>query len=142
MNSLLPLGECLGIGELILQLDLAAMGEPAEITVIRTNIERITDEVITGNLLQFFANSLVEQAFISRRGARGILSRQGVAEDAQASNLLDSVFTKLRAVETSERRQWFKKFIGIFSKEAALAELVTKLNQDLEKLSPTQSTST
>ena len=118
------------------------MGDPAEITVIRTNIERITDEVISGNLLQFFANSLVEQAFISRRGARGILSKQGVAEDAQASNLLDSVFTKLRAVETSDRRQWFEKFIGIFSKEASLAPLVTKLNQDLEKLSPTPSTST
>ena len=106
---------------------MAQSGEPAEITAIRTNINGIVAAVTVGNL-QWFADSLVQEAFIARTAAQGILGTLGTAPDYQARKLLESVFTKLQIVEKSKRRDWFERFIAIFS-DPTYAELVQKLKK-------------
>lgn len=116
-------------------------GEPVEITAIRTNINLITDAVTVGDNLQWFANSLVEKAFIARGAAQGILNTQGIAPATKANKLLDSVFAVLRG--SDRKRHWFDTFIGIFCSEAAHAELVQKLKGGIdgqEKRNGTRST--
>ena len=109
---------------------MAESGEPAEITAIRTNINRIVAAVTVGNL-QWFADSLVQEAFIAQTAAQGILGTLGTAPDSQARKLLESVFTKLKIVEKSKRRDWFERFIAIFD-DPTYAELVQQLQQAAE----------
>ena len=106
---------------------MAQSGEPTEITAIRTNINGIVAAVTVGNL-QWFADSLVQETFIARTAAQGILGTLGTAPDSQARQLLESVFTKLQIVEKSKRRDWFERFIAIFD-DPTYAELVQKLKQ-------------
>ena len=52
-------------------------GEPVEITALRTNLVFITDTVTAvQGTLQWFANRLVEKAFIAHTEAQGILGIQ------------------------------------------------------------------
>ena len=107
---------------------MAQSGEPAEITAIRKNINGIVAAVTVGNL-QWFADSLVQEAFIAEATAHGILHKQGTAPDSQARELLHGVFTKLRIVEN--KRDWFERFIAIFD-DPTYAELVQQLKQAAE----------
>ena len=100
-------------------------GEPAEIAAIRTNLVAVSD-TISGNL-QWFANKLVEKAFITQAQASNILGIQGIGPAEKASRLLDGVFTVLRNTNRKEER--FDEFIAIFSPEAAYAELVHNLKR-------------
>lgn len=107
---------------------MAQSGEPTEITAIRKNINGIVAAVTVGSL-QWFADSLVQEAFIARTAAQGILGTLGTAPDYQARQLLESVFTKLRMVE--KKRDWFERFIAIFD-DPTYAELVQQLKQAAE----------
>jgi hypothetical protein len=104
---------------------MAAGGEPDEITALRTNLNLITDTVTVGDNLQWFANSLVEKAFITQRAAEGILGTSGVAPDRLAGKLMDSVFAVIRA--SDRKRHWFDQFVDVFSNDAAYAELAKRL---------------
>ena len=100
--------------------------EPVEISALNANVSFITDTV-SGNL-QWFANSLVEKNFITRRVAQGVLATPQLAPDRQAGQLLDSVFTKIRTSDTRQR-QWFDAFVDIFSREGAYQDLVRRLKK-------------
>ncbi|CAI8051089.1 hypothetical protein GBAR_LOCUS27999 [Geodia barretti] len=100
--------------------------EPVEISALNANVSFITDTV-SGNL-QWFANSLVEKNFITRRVAQGVLATPQLAPDRQAGQLLDSVFTKIRTSDTRQR-QWFDAFVDIFSRDGAYQDLVRRLKK-------------
>ena len=100
-------------------------GEPLEVTALRTNLNSITAVLIVGSTLQWFANCLVEKAFITRYAAQGILGVGGVTPASIVGQLMDSVFA---IIQTSDKkREWFNKFVSIFSANEAHAELVRKL---------------
>lgn len=110
---------------------LAAMGEAKEITAIRQNLSHITDVVTVGDNLQWFANKLVENAFISQQTSGRIIDMHGVTSADKANKILSSVFEKLRHSE--RKKHWFDSFVAIFSKDAAYAELFNKLRKSYEK---------
>jgi hypothetical protein len=109
---------------------MADCGEPLEITALRTNLTSITDTVKVGGNLQWFANRLVEKAFISRRVAQEILDVSGVPPARKAAQLMDSVFVVLQTTE--ERRRRFDEFVSTFSTDEAYAELVSKFKRCVE----------
>ena len=102
-----------------------ATGDPPEITRLSTNLSSITDTVTAGGSLQWFADCLVERAFITREAARGILGMHGVAATEKAGQLMDSVFTKING--SDNKRHWFDEFVDIFSHDRTYAELVKRL---------------
>ena len=104
-------------------------GEPKEIAALRTNLTSITETVRVGNNLQWFAESLVERAFIPRRTAQGILGSNGVTSATKAGQLMDSVFSIIRTSE--KKRYWFNEFVAVFSADRAYAELVGKLKRSV-----------
>lgn len=108
-----------------------AKGEPQEISAIRQNLSHITDVITIGGNLQWFANQLVENAFITQVVSGGILDMNGITPAEKASKMLNSVFEKLR--NSDRKKRWFDKFVAIFSKEAAYAELVNKLRKSYEE---------
>jgi hypothetical protein len=100
-------------------------GEAIEIAALRTNLRSITSAV-QGNL-QWFADGLIEKAFIAPGSASGILETHGVTPAEKAGKLLNSVFTK---IETSkEKRRWFNEFLAIFS-DKVYEELVKTLTEN------------
>ena len=98
-------------------------GEVVEITALRTNLHSITSAA-SGNL-RWFADRLIEKAFIARDTANGILQTTGKTPMEVAGTLLDSVFTKIETSE--EKRRWFDEFVAILSTDVTKAELVKKL---------------
>ena len=116
---------------------MAAIREPPEITGLRSNLISITDTVTVGDNLQWFANRLVEKAFVTRRVAQGILGLSGATPANKAGQLTDSVFAVIR---TSDRKKhWFDEFVSIFSTDRAYAELVEKLQRCVIETSPAPS---
>lgn len=100
--------------------------ETQEMSAIRQNISHITDAVTVGDSLQWFSNKLVEKAFITQQASRGILDVHISTPAEKAGELLNSVFVKLR---NCGGKKWFNKFVNIFSKDAAHAELANKLRK-------------
>ena len=116
---------------------MAAEGEPREITALSSHLTSITDTVTVGDNLQWFANRLVEKAFVTRRVAQGILGLSGTTPAYKAGQLTDSVFAVIR---TSDRKKhWFNEFVSIFSTDRAYSELVEKLQRCVIKTSPAPS---
>ena len=107
---------------------MATHGEAVEITALNANMTAITEEVTTGGNLQWFSDRLVEKNFLPRRSARGILSIAGVTADSKASQLVDSVYTKMRGT-AEQRRRWFNEFVDIFSHDGAYADLARNLRR-------------
>ena len=103
-------------------------GEPPEITRLTTNLIHITDAVTAGGSPQWFADCLVERAFITREAASGIRDTTGISPAVQASRLMDSVFTKING--SDNKRHWFDEFVDIFSHDRAYAELVETLTKE------------
>ena len=99
-------------------------GEP-EITALTTNLSSITEAVTAGGSPQWFADRLIEKAFITRQAARGIRDTSGISPAVQASKLMDSVFAKING--SDNKSHWFDKFVDIFSHDRAYAELVERL---------------
>ena len=95
-------------------------GESPEITALSTNLSRITDAVTAGGSPQWFADCLVERAFVTREAASGI---HGVT----ISKLMDSVFAKIR--QSEKKSHLFHEFVDIFSHDKAYAELVERLRR-------------
>ena len=96
-----------------------------EITALNSTLGLITAAVTVAGPPQWFANCLVEKAFITRRDAQDILGTPGMPPSRQAGLLLDSVFTKIRA--SDERGRWFLAFVDIFSRDLVYKDLVEKL---------------
>ena len=109
---------------------MATVGEPSEIAAIRQNMEMISAHVRRNP--RWFANKLVEKAFVTQDEASNILDTDGIGPVKQAAKLLDSVVTVLKY--TDKRKAWFDEFIDIFSPEAAYVELVEKLKKCHESL--------
>ena len=84
----------------------------------------IITSAANGNL-RWFADGLIEKAFIARDTANGILETTGKTPADKAGTLLNSVFTKIETSE--EKRRWFDEFIAILSTDVTNAELVKKL---------------
>ena len=105
---------------------MAVSGKPVEITRLNNNLGFITNAV-TRNL-QWFANCLVEKAFITRRDAQEILGTVGVPPTRQASQLMDSVFAKIDV--SDEKRRVFLEFVDIFSHDTVYKHLVDKLMRE------------
>ena len=107
---------------------MAGSGEPVEVTALRTNLVFITGAVTVGGTPQWFAHRLVEKAFITHRDAQGILGTLGVSPARQASQLMDSVFTKIDL--SDEKRRVFLKFVDTFSHDPVYKDLVDKLMRE------------
>jgi hypothetical protein len=101
--------------------------QPKQSIVLQNNIRYIKDHVISVGSLQWFADNLVEKRFIARRRSQGILNTSGLAPDHQASQLLDSVFTKFDV--TDEKAQWYREFIDI-SKDEVFKDLIKKMKKE------------
>ena len=108
-----------------------AMGEAKEITAIRQNLSHITDVITVGDNLQWFANKLVESEFITQQTSQRIIDMHGVTSADKAGKILSSVFEKLKHSE--RKKHWFDRFVAMFSKDAAYAELFNKLKKSYEK---------
>ena len=104
---------------------MASGGEPPEITALSTNLSSITDTLTAGGSLQWFADCLVERAFITREAASGIRDTTGISPAEKASKLMDSVFAKING--SDNKRHWFHEFVDMFSHDRAYAELVERL---------------
>ena len=104
--------------------------EAPEIAAIRSNKESITESILVGDTLHWFADQLVEKGFITRRAAEGILDILATPPREKARKLLGSVFTKLENAD--DKKIWFDKFVSIFSGEPAYEELVKKLGKCYE----------
>ena len=115
---------------------MAAEGEPREITALRSNLTSITDTVTVGGNLQWFANRLVEKAFITQRAVQGILGSATTPAN-RASQLIDSVFVAIRM--SDRKRLRFNEFVSIFSTDRAYSELVEKLQRCVIETSPAPS---
>ena len=98
-----------------------------EITALNDNNEFITSSV--KNSLQLFANNLVQKKFIACNEAQDIVGMTGVLASNKVGMLMGAVHTKIRNVDN--KREWFDKFIAIFSREAAHEELVKKLERSV-----------
>ena len=110
--------------------------EPLEITALRSNLTSITDTVTVGGNLQWFANHLMEKAFITQRAVQGILGSATTPAN-RAGQLIDSVFVK---IQMSDRKShWFDEFVSIFSTDRAYSELVEKLQRCVIETSPAPS---
>ena len=109
-------------------LKMADSGEPVEVTALRTNLVFITNAVTVGGTPQWFADRLVEKAFITHRDAQGILGTLGVPPARQASQLMDSVFTKVDV--SDQKRRVFFEFVDIFSHDPVYKDLVDKLMRE------------
>ena len=97
--------------------------QPVEITALNDNADFITGSV--KNSLQWFANNLVQKNCIARGKAQEILGMTGVVASKQVGLLMDDVYTKIE--NAHNKREWFDKFVAIFSRDAAYSELVKKL---------------
>ena len=115
---------------------MAAEGEPREITALRSNLTSITDTVTVGGNLQWFANRLVEKAFITQRAVQEILGSATTPAN-RASQLIDSVFLAIRM--SDRKRLRFDEFVSIFSTDRAYSELVEKLQRCVIETSPAPS---
>ena len=104
---------------------MADSAEPVEVTALRTNLVFITDAVTVGGTPQWFADRLVEKAFITHRDAQGILSTLGVSPAQKASQLMNSVFAKIDL--SDDKRRVFLDFVDIFSHDLVYKHLVNKL---------------
>ena len=93
---------------------------------LRTNLTGIITTAAKPSL-QWFANRLVEKAFITWRDAQEILGRDGVAPARQASLLMDSVFTRIDV--SDGKRHLFDAFVDIFSNDVTYEDLVGRLSK-------------
>ena len=100
--------------------------EPLEITALKTNREVIIDTV--GDNLQWFAGRLVAKAFIADKTAQGILTIHGITTADKASQLMNSVFTKINGSD-DKKKHWFCEFVNIFDGDRAYQDLVEKLRK-------------
>ena len=98
-----------------------------EITALVDHTDIIENTVTIGGAPRWFGNKLVEKGFLTRRDANNILDPLGVPPLTQASQLMKSVYAKIESSAAETRRQWFHKFVDIFSRDAAYADLVSKL---------------
>ena len=104
-----------------------AGGQPIEITALNDNANFITDSV--RNSLQRFANSLVQNNFVERGKSQEILGMTGVLVSKQVGLLMDEVHTIIKNADN--KREWYNKFVAIFSPHAAYKGLVQKLKRSV-----------
>ena len=102
-------------------------GEAAEIAGLCANLTLIIATVTDVCTPQWFANRLVEKSFITYDYSKGILSTHGLTPADKTSQLMNSVFTKIRT--TDEKRHWFDEFVAVFSTEAACMVLTERLKR-------------
>ena len=105
-------------------------GESPEITALSTNLSHITDAVTAGGSLQWFADCLVERAFITREAASGIHDIHGLTPAEKASKLMSCVFAKIR--QSEKKSHSFHQFVDIFSHDKAHAELMERLRRQTD----------
>ena len=105
---------------------MACSGEPVEVAVLKDNLVFITD-AITQNL-QWFADCLVEKAFISSGSAHEILCTHEDTPALQAGRLMDSFFARISV--SDEKRKLFEEFVNIFSRKTPYNDLVEKLMRE------------
>ena len=74
----------------------------------------------------------MERAFITRGAAQGILGMNGVTPANQANQLMNSVFAVVGSSDDKRRRSKFDKFVAIFRREPAYADLVRILSDAVE----------
>ncbi|CAI8044532.1 Carbonic anhydrase 1 [Geodia barretti] len=106
---------------------MADDGQPIEITSLNDNIDFITSSV--KNSLQSFANDLVQKKFIAYEASREILGMTGVVPSKQVGLLMEEVHKIIKYGDN--KREWFDKFVAIFSRDAANSELVKKLKRSV-----------
>ena len=107
--------------------------ESVEIAGLRTNLTLITDIVTDMCTPQWFANRLVEKSFITHDSSKGILGNSGLTPADKTSQLMNSVFTKIRI--TDKKQHWFNEFVAVFSTESVCAELVERLKHSVSNTS-------
>ena len=109
---------------------LPVSGEAVEIRTLTRNLSHITAAVTVGGTPQWFADHLVEQGFIARNTAQGILGTHGITPAQQAGQLLDSVFAQING--SDRKRQWFNKLTEIFSQDRAHTQLAERLQLGIQ----------
>ena len=118
-------------GKYLVECNVISLQASCNYTVIvalTRNLDHITATVAPGSSLQWFANCLVEKAFIPHGVAQGILGMYGVTPAQQAGQLLDSVFAQMRG--SRDKRHWFNEFVDIFSHNRAYQDLAERLMRE------------
>ena len=95
-------------------------------------------DTISGDLTSF-SNTFIELGFFTRPAADNILTKHGIGDRDKASQLLGLV-TK-NYILSRDKKNWFDKFVSVFSSEAAYADLATSLLTSAQSSLPTQSIS-
>ena len=112
---------------------LPVSGEAVEIRTLTRNLSHITATVTVGGTPEWFADHLVEQGFIARGTAQGILGTHGITPAQQAGQLLDRKNNGSDQINGSDRkRQWFNKLTEIFSQDRAHTQLAERLQLGIQ----------
>ena len=93
------------------------------ITAINSHIGTLTDTI---NLdLPYFSTKFVECGFVTQAATTDILTKQGISNREQASQLLNLVTTNYKIAQ--QKQEWVSKFVTIFLSKPAYAGLAVLL---------------
>ena len=97
------------------------------VNVINRHTSALTRTI--GNSIQYFSNKFIELGFISRDASDNILTKHGIGKGEKGSQLLSLVIDNFNI--THNKKDWFDKFVGVFSSEDAYKDLATSMTRDL-----------
>ena len=93
------------------------------ITAIYSHIGTLTDTISLD--LPYFSAKFVESGFVTQAATTDVLTKQGISNREQASQLLNLVTTNYKIAQ--QKQEWVSKFIAIFSSKPAYAGLAVLL---------------
>ena len=100
------------------------------IDVVNQHSEILT-ETISGDLT-FFINKFIELGFVPRRATDDVLSQHGVGNGEKAGQLLSLLTAHYN--RTHNKKNWFDKFVSVFSSDPAYENLADMMRVALEKM--------
>ena len=101
--------------------------------IVEDVIDKHTTNLIRifGGDITYFSGRFIELGFITRDASKYI---HGMGSGERGSHLLDLLVTNCRI--SPDKKQWFDKFVSVFSSEAAYKHLANSMTEDLEKMLP------
>ena len=99
--------------------------------IVENVIDKHTTNLIRifGSEMTYFSGRFIELGFITRDASKHI---HGVGSGERGSHLLDLLVTNCRI--SPDKKQWFDKFVSVFSSEAAYKHIANSMTEDLEKM--------
>ena len=91
--------------------------------MINSHIGILTDTISLD--LSYFSTKFVESGFVTQAATTDVLTKQGISNREQASQLLNLVATNYKIAP--RKQEWVGKFVAIFSSKAAYEGLAILL---------------